>query len=536
MGAQLTYLKQPIVKKDVVDGQVPERARYGACGMQGWRRGMEDAHIAVPKLTEDGRCSLFGVFDGHGGCGVARFAAQHLPDILLATEEFQKADYAAALSSAFLAVDQRLLTLAGREELRDLDKAGRVPLVVNRKKYSQLARPGMHRLPLQPVNAKGPDENTEEDDVLIDPGLLRETSPEGQGATAVVALIVWDEPTQSSSSGGRLIIANAGDSRCIYGRSTAEGKVLASAMSEDHKPELKTEAERIKAAGGQITMMPGGARINGDLNLSRAIGDFRHKQRPDLPAEQQVVTSSPEVRECALGPDRRLLVLGCDGIWERNQNQQLMNRLHESLGGHGEKPLLSSLGAEVCDSSLCPSMNPGENPSYDGSGCDNMTILIVEFNQNGNGTADESIPAAEATTREPSSTTDERKVDESASAAGQEPARATDEEMQSSSSSAVLLAPVPAAPESALSAEQLAEEGLADTPVESETTGIEEICPNVVAPEEAAKDTEEVVCGNISSGEVATEATREGSPPTTAGSERVSSVEEPCEKKRKLEA
>ena len=34
-------------------------------GMQGWRRTMEDSHIAHTDL-ENG-CSLFGVFDGHGG-------------------------------------------------------------------------------------------------------------------------------------------------------------------------------------------------------------------------------------------------------------------------------------------------------------------------------------------------------------------------------------------------------------------------------------------------------------------------------------
>lgn len=33
--------------------------------MQGWRKGMEDAHMAV--LNFEGDMSLFGVFDGHGG-------------------------------------------------------------------------------------------------------------------------------------------------------------------------------------------------------------------------------------------------------------------------------------------------------------------------------------------------------------------------------------------------------------------------------------------------------------------------------------
>ena len=50
--------------------------------MQGWRKNMEDAHIAIDKLdtnsftvggddslspTTEGDISLFGVFDGHGG-------------------------------------------------------------------------------------------------------------------------------------------------------------------------------------------------------------------------------------------------------------------------------------------------------------------------------------------------------------------------------------------------------------------------------------------------------------------------------------
>jgi serine/threonine protein phosphatase PrpC len=36
-----------------------------ASGMQGWRVNMEDAHIAKADLNDE--CSLFGVFDGHGG-------------------------------------------------------------------------------------------------------------------------------------------------------------------------------------------------------------------------------------------------------------------------------------------------------------------------------------------------------------------------------------------------------------------------------------------------------------------------------------
>jgi len=390
MGAQLTYLKKPIAVKEVVDGHVLHRARFGACAMQGWRRGMEDAHLAVPDLTGDGHFSLFGVFDGHGGCGVARFAERHLPEILVATEAFKRQDYGAALTAAFLELDERLLMPAGREELRELDApggvAGRVPMLVSRKQWSQYGKgPGAHkaavRAATEDLDKKA--EAADDEEVLIDPGALREITPEGQGSTAVVALIVWGAEAASGSGEARLIVANAGDSRCIVGRSGQELEIEAFAMSEDHKPELPGEAARITAGGGNVVVMPGGARVNGDLNLSRALGDFRHKQQQNVAPEKQVVTCNPEIRECTLGSERRLMVIGCDGIWERNTNQKLVERLHSRLSEApaSSKPLLSTLGAEVCDSSLCKSMNFTENPTFDGSGCDNMTILILEFDK-----------------------------------------------------------------------------------------------------------------------------------------------------------
>lgn len=60
-----------------------------------------------------------------------------------------------------------------------------------------------------------------------------------------------------------LIVANAGDSRCLLCR---DGVALP--MSFDHKPTNSQEKERILAAGGKII----DGRINQGLNLSRAIG------------------------------------------------------------------------------------------------------------------------------------------------------------------------------------------------------------------------------------------------------------------------
>ncbi len=41
-------------------------------------------------------------------------------------------------------------------------------------------------------------------------------------------------------------------------------------MSRDHKPEDPIELKRIKNAGGTVDY----GRVNGNLNLSRAIGDL----------------------------------------------------------------------------------------------------------------------------------------------------------------------------------------------------------------------------------------------------------------------
>lgn len=67
--------------------------------------------------------------------------------------------------------------------------------------------------------------------------------------------------------GDQLVVANVGDSRCVLCR----GKKAVD-MSVDHKPEDEGETARITKAGGKIT---GDGRVNGGLNLSRAIGMFK---------------------------------------------------------------------------------------------------------------------------------------------------------------------------------------------------------------------------------------------------------------------
>lgn len=69
------------------------------------------------------------------------------------------------------------------------------------------------------------------------------------------------------------------------------------------------EKARICAAGGFVDF----GRVNGNLALSRAIGDFEFKKSADLPPEQQIVTAFPDVTVHDMTDDDEFVVLACDG-------------------------------------------------------------------------------------------------------------------------------------------------------------------------------------------------------------------------------
>lgn len=72
-------------------------------------------------------------------------------------------------------------------------------------------------------------------------------------------------------------------------------------------------------AGGYVL----DGRVNGSLNLSRAIGDMEYKQTSHLSAAEQAVTAFPDVRQIQLGSSSEFMILACDGIWGVLNNQQV---------------------------------------------------------------------------------------------------------------------------------------------------------------------------------------------------------------------
>ncbi|KAK4249308.1 phosphatase 2C-like domain-containing protein [Corynascus novoguineensis] len=183
--------------------------------------------------------------------------------------------------------------------------------------------------------------------ILNDPKYEEEVS----GCTACVGLITDD----------KIYIANAGDSRSVLG---VKGR--AKPLSFDHKPQNEGEKARITAAGGFVDF----GRVNGNLALSRAIGDFEFKKSAELAPEQQIVTAYPDVVVHEMSDDDEFLVIACDGIWDCQSSQAVIEFVRRGIAA---KQDLDKICENMMDNCLASNSETG------GVGCDNMTMIIIGF-------------------------------------------------------------------------------------------------------------------------------------------------------------
>ncbi|KAK7942979.1 PP2C-domain-containing protein [Apiospora aurea] len=183
--------------------------------------------------------------------------------------------------------------------------------------------------------------------ILSDPKYEEEVS----GCTACVGLITDD----------KIYIANAGDSRSVLG---VKGR--AKPLSFDHKPQNEGEKARITAAGGFVDF----GRVNGNLALSRAIGDFEFKKSAELAPEQQIVTAYPDVVVHDISDDDEFLVIACDGIWDCQSSQAVVEFVRRGVAA---KQDLEKICENMMDNCLASNSETG------GVGCDNMTMMVIGF-------------------------------------------------------------------------------------------------------------------------------------------------------------
>jgi len=176
------------------------------------------------------------------------------------------------------------------------------------------------------------------------------------GCTCILALYQRER--------NQILAANIGDSRCVVSRA---GKAME--LSEDHKPEDEIELKRITNAGGFLT---DDGRVKGGLNLSRAFGDHMYKDNDKLHLKDQMITAHPDIRHYDVTKEDEFMILACDGIWNVMTNQEAIDFVRDRL----EKDTkISDILEEMFDSCIAP------DTSGDGSGCDNMTGIIVQLNE-----------------------------------------------------------------------------------------------------------------------------------------------------------
>ena len=85
------------------------------------------------------------------------------------------------------------------------------------------------------------------------------------------------------------------------------------ALTEDHKPSNPEERIRIENAGAFVM----GDRVNGELAMSRALGDFRYKRNGSLSAKEHPVICFPDIAvHKRNGKRNELLIVACDGVWD----------------------------------------------------------------------------------------------------------------------------------------------------------------------------------------------------------------------------
>ncbi len=255
------------------------------------------------------------------GREVAEYVSRHFPQELLKNTDYLGGRYEKALVDTFLKMDVIMQTEPGRAEISKLIKESEATTTSSPSKR-----------------------------LLADPE-EGEPGPDTKGCTSNVILI----------KNHTLYIANAGDSRSVLA-----SKGRATELSKDHKPDNEIELRRINKAGGAVVE----GRVDGNLNLSRALGDLRYKTNKALKPQEQMISAEPDVRVEPINPDCDFVVMGCDGVYETKTSQQIVDFIYEQLKASPPRTAVEHL----LDTIISPDYIKTE-----GAGCDNMTCILIKF-------------------------------------------------------------------------------------------------------------------------------------------------------------
>jgi protein phosphatase 2C family protein 2/3 len=143
---------------------------------------------------------------------------------------------------------------------------------------------------------------------------------------------------------------------------SADGGEKIIRLSKDHKPEDEDETKRIEGNGGKIyqnssyvpdgnggmTLIVGPFRaFPGRLSVSRTIGDIEAKL-PHLGGNPGVVIATPDIYGFKIRNNHDYIMLGCDGIFEKLENQDVNDAVWDATKPKGEeRGIHQKLGSSV---------------------------------------------------------------------------------------------------------------------------------------------------------------------------------------------
>lgn len=256
--------------------------------MQGHRLENEDCHVKFSHRSKSGVRIVHAIFDGHGGKGCARFYSTNLPNYLGKIHDPMKKS---EISAVMRQMDQDFRKWA--IEHKDTSGSTAIISIVERQKQKN-----------------------------------------GRVLTAYVgdsgALLIRTVLRPHKSENKMQIDQDQDQDRDQNQDRDRDNNFVIFALSHDHKPDLPEEKKRIEAAGHSVINVGGVERVDGELAMSRSLGDYKYKDNLSLPAHLQAVTCEPDFIETDL-LDGDILALYCDGLVENQSRETLANSILNNL-------------------------------------------------------------------------------------------------------------------------------------------------------------------------------------------------------------
>jgi len=166
-------------------------------------------------------------------------------------------------------------------------------------------------------------------------------SSKKSGTTAVCALL----------KGNHIYLAWLGDSIATLVREGVTVKIM-----DSHKPNRDDEKSRVEALGGTVILW-GTWRVNGQLAVSRAIGDGEYKP---------FVTAEPDITTIVRNGTEDFIIVACDGLWDTVTPEEatgiVINHLKENQTREGD---LDNLAAKLA------------TVAKEKGSSDNITIIVI---------------------------------------------------------------------------------------------------------------------------------------------------------------